>query len=313
MKNYWQLREDLTAAQRKYLSREYDVKGFSPEEERAFLKVTKGKRDANGVPDFTGVTLCDIVSLNVDDFGLVLDTAGGGNWSARGDEFTYSDYKIRGWYPFTGIAHRIYDALDKAFGDALMGAGKSSVIDIFRQMKSCPNRGDWARYEGGTLYRGKRISWKQFSRMPWKIVNGQLQCTSTYQSKLAMQSWTIDPKVAYDFAAGHEGAMSGKDLRMDEFWDDDTGDFIRYSRDIVGFLPTVIQAVVPAKDCFLNPVLLDRLQRKLGHGLLKEKEVLRISTAPIRAQFTVTKKMLRMVTNNDDEVDHIFNLVLKRK
>lgn len=313
MKNYWQLREDITASQKTYLRREYDVKGFGSADEKLFLKVTKGKRDANGVPDFTGVTLCDVVALNVDDFGGLIEIMHGENYSRDTEEFVYSDYKIRGWYPFRGIVENLGNVFDRAFGDALMGAGKSEVVNIFRSMKACANRGDWARFDGGTLYRGKRISWKQFSGMPWQVIDDRLECTATYQSKLAMQSWTVNPKVASKFAAGREGAMAQQDLYIPRIYNNNTGDFLGYGRDIKGFLPVIIQANVPAKDCFLNPKLLDKFQRKIGHGYLKEEEVLRISTEPIRAKFIVGKGMLKSVTEYGDEIKHIFDIVKKRK
>lgn len=314
MKNYWQLLEDLTAAQRKYLSREYDITGFAPAEEKLFLKVTKGKRDANGVPDFTGVTLCDIVSLDVNDFGELLQLLGDeSTLSIRGDNFITSDYKIRGWYTFLGIVEKLYAAFDKAFGDALHGRGKSEIIDVFRQMKACKTQGDWARYPGGELYRGKRIGWEKFRKMPWRIVDGKLQCVGVYQSKLAMQSWTTDQKIGVQFSSGHEGALAGEDLDVEELFDKDDN-FIGFSKsNIGGFVPVLITANIPGKDCFLNPALLNTLQRKIGHGGLNEKEVLRISTEPIRAQFTVTKEMLRRVIYQKDAIDHIFNLVSKRK
>lgn len=313
MKNYWQLREDITAAQKTYLRREYNVKGFNAAEEKLFLKVTKGKRDVNGVPDFTGVTLCDVVALNVDDFGDLIQIIHEEGYSRDTEDFVHSDYKIKGWYPFQGIVENLGSVFDRAFGDALMGAGKSEVVNVFRSMKACANRGDWARFEGGTLYRGKRISWKQFSGMPWRVVGNQLECTATYQSKLAMQSWTVNPKIANKFAAGRDGAMADQDLVIPQFYNDDTGEFVRYGRDITGFLPVIIQAIVPAKDCFLNPKLLDKLQRKIGHGYLKEEEVLRLSSEPIRAKFIVSKGMLKAVTENDSEIKHIFDIVKKRK
>lgn len=314
MKNYWQLREDITAGQKTYLRREYDVKGFNPADEKLFLKVTKGKRDANGIPDFTGVTLCDMVALNVDDFGGLIQIIHEFKGYSRDTEnFLHSDYKIKGWYPFQRMVENLGRVFDLAFGDALMGAGKSEVINVFRSMKACANRGDWARFQGGTLYRGKRISWKQFSGMPWRVVGNTLECAATYQSKLAMQSWTTNPKIASKFASGDEGAMADQDLVIPQIYNYDTGEFIRYGKDITGFLPVIIQANVPAKDCFLNPKLIDKLQRKIGHGYLKEEEVLRLSTEPIRAKFIVGKGMLKAVTEDDSEIQHIFDIVKKRK
>ena len=311
MKNYWQLREDLTAAQKINLKREYDVKGFHPTDEKIFLKVSKGKRDANGIPDFTGVTFCDLISLNLEDFCRMLFATGGSK--RQTDDFVwYSDYKIRGWHPLFKMTERIKEMFGEAFGDSLMGGGKSSVVQFFRDIQACSNRGDWARFAGGTLYRGKRISWDKFKSMPWRLVGKNLECVATYQSKLAMQSWTIDPKVAKNFAAGAEGAMSDMDLEIPRTWSD-TKDEEVYGRNITGFLPVIIQATVPAKDCVFNPHMLKQVQRTIDYAELNEKEVLRVSTEPIRAKFTVTREMLETVTNNNDEIDHIFNMIGKRK
>jgi hypothetical protein len=307
MKNYWQLREDLTAAQKINLKREYDAKGFHPTDEKILLKVSKGKRDANGIPDFTGVTFCDLISLNLEDFCQMLFATSGSK--RQSDDFiSYSGYKIRGWYPLQGMTERITDMFGKAFGDSLMGGGKSSVVQFFRDIQACPNRGDWARFAGGTLYRGKRISWGKFKSMPWRLVGKNLECVATYQSKLAMQSWTIDPKVAKDFATGAEGAMSSMDLQITSSWDDTKYQEV-YGRNITGFLPVIIQATVPAKDCLFNPRMLKQVQRTIGYADLNEKEVLRVSTEPIQAKFTVTREMLETSTENDDQIDHIFNII----
>ena len=311
MKNYWQLREDLTAAQKINLKREYDVKGFHPTDEKILLKVSKGKRDANGIPDFTGVTFCDLISLNLQDFCRMLFATGGSK--RQTDDFVnYSDYKVRGWYALTGMAERIREAFGDAFGDVLMGGGKSSVVQVFRDIKACSTRGDWARFSGGILYRGKRISWGKFKSMPWRVVGKNLECTAIYQSKLAMQSWTIDLKVAKKFAAGGEGAMSDMDLEIPTSWSDAREEEV-YGRNITGFLPVIIQANIPAKDCMFNPYMIDKIQRAIEYGGLNEKEVLRVSTEPIRAKFTVTREMLELVTENDEQIDHIFNIIGKRK
>jgi hypothetical protein len=193
-----------------------------------------------------------------------------------------------------------------------MGGGKSSVVQVFRDIKACSTRGDWARFSGGILYRGKRISWGRFKSMPWRVVGKNLECTAIYQSKLAMQSWTIDLKVAKKFAAGNEGAMSDMDLEIPTGWSDAREEEI-YGRNITGFLPVIIQANIPAKDCVFNPHMIDKIQRAIEYGELNEKEVLRVSTEPIRAKFTVTREMLETVTHNDEQIDHIFNIIGKRK
>ena len=314
MKNYWQLREDLTAAQKKTLKSDYDITGFNPKDEKLLLKINKGKRDENGVPDLTGITLCDIVSLNTDDFRYLLRHVGSGFFSRQSDDFIMSGYKVRGWYTFDGMLDKIREVFGQAFGDELMGSGKSEVVHVFRNIKSCSTRGDWARFAGGTLYRGKKISWKKFKQMPWRVSSGgrQLECTATYQSKLAMQSWTTDLITARSFASGHEGAMSGLDLEIPERWDD-RADKEVYGKDITGFLPVIIQAVIPAKDCLFNPNTLDKIQKAIDMGGLNEKEVLRVSTEPIKAKFFVTRQMLEYSTVNDEQVDHIFNIISKRK
>jgi hypothetical protein len=317
MKDYWYLREDLTAAQKIKLKREYDFggygAGFHPDDEKILLKVSKGKRDENGIPDFTGVTFCDLISLNLQDFCQMLKATDGEGSKRQTDHFVnYSDYKVRGWYTLTGMTDRIRQAFEDAFGDSLMGGGKSSVVQFFRDIQACSNRGNWARFAGGTLYRGKRISWDKFKSMPWRLVGKNLECTAIYQSKLAMQSWTIDPKVAKNFAAGGEGAMNGMDLEIPTTWSDARDEEV-YGRNITGFLPVIIQATVPAKDCVFNPHMLSQVQRVIGYGGLNEKEVLRVSTEPIRAKFTVTREMLKLVTEADEQIDHIFNMIGKRK
>jgi hypothetical protein len=313
-KDWWTLREDLTAAQRKNLEQEWDTKGFSPGLEKLLLKVTKGNKDKNGVPDFSKTTLCDIVSLNLEDFGNLLQTISDANYTERDEEFIHSDYQIRGWNAFENKVNDIQDAFDKAFGDALMGGSKSSVINIFRAMQSCSNKGDWATPVSGSLYRGKKISWEQFKKMPWRFVSGNevLKCTATYQSKLAMQSWTTDPKVALNFS-GTQGAQSHYDLNVPELYTDTDGLSLTYGKNITGFLPVVIEANVPMKDRFLNPNLINTLQKKIGHAGLREKEVLRLSTEPIKATFTVTKSMLEKVVEEKGQVEHIFNIIKNRK
>jgi hypothetical protein len=239
-------------------------------------------------------------------------TDGEGSKEQTDNFVNYSDYKVRGWNALTGMTDRIRQAFEDAFGDVLMGGGKSSVVQVFRDIKACSTRGDWARFSGGILYRGKRISWDKFKSMPWRLVGKNLECTAIYQSKLAMQSWTIDPKVAKKFAAGNEGAMSDMDLEIPTGWSDAREEEV-YGRNITGFLPVIIQANIPAKDCMFNPYMIDKIQAALGHHGLNEKEVLRVSTEPIRAKFTVTRGMLETVTHNDEQIDHIFNIIGKRK
>lgn len=312
-KDWWTLREDLTTAQKKYLDKEWDTVGFSDTVGRLLRKVTKDT-DKNGVLDFSKTTLCDIVSLNVADFGNLLNLISDGVSHPSDLNFFESGYPIRGWNAFENKVNDIKDAFDKAFGDALMGEGKSSVIKIFRAMQSCPNKGDWATPVSGPLYRGKKISWEQFKKMPWRFVSGNevLKCTATYQSKLAMQSWTTDVKVAMQFSA-FQGAQSHYDLNVPEIFWGPEAEFSRYGKNITGFVPVVIEANVPMKDRFLNPNLINKLQNKIGHEGLREKEVLRLSTEPIKATFTVTKSMLEKVVEEKGQVEHIFNIIKNRK
>lgn len=312
MKDYWYLREDLTAAQKIKLKRDYDFAGPHPTDEKLFLKVTRGKRDANGVPDFSGVTFCDLISLNLKDFCDILIITDD-NLRQQTDNFmNYSDYRVRGWYTFLGMVNKIREAFRDAFGDIYMGGGKSEIVQVFRDIKACSTRGDWARFAGGTLLRGKRISWDKFKSMPWRLVGKNLECTATYQSKLAMQSWTIDPKVAMRFSAGDEGGMGGMDLEIPTGWSDAIDKKV-YGRNITGFVPVIIQANIPAKDCVFNPHTINQIQRAIDYSGLNEKEVLRVSTEPIRAKFTVTREMLRKVTDSNDQINHIFNIIGKSK
>ena len=136
-----------------------------------FRKITGGKTDSKGNPDLTGVTLCDLFKLSLKDFGNTLCLFGQAPgreqsawWGDVSDVHTNMLWRtnFKGYYRAESIMMRLRFSYGMAFGDELVQNGKSEVIGMYRQIKDCKDRAAWAKGTGGTLYRGKQISWKQF-------------------------------------------------------------------------------------------------------------------------------------------------------
>ena len=260
-----------------------------------FRKITGGKTDSKGNPDLTGVTLCDLFKLSLKDFGNTLCLFGQAPgreqsawWGDVSDVHTNMLWRtnFKGYYRAESIMMRLRFSYGMAFGDELVQNGKSEVIGMYRQIKDCKDRAAWAKGTGGTLYRGKQISWKQFKAMKWKPEGKNLVATGTYKSKYGMQSWTTRKDIAKQFG---EGLQTGVFPELNfSTWLDKDG---KRNKEVTGgTVAVVIQATIPSKDCVFTPAASNYLNRVLAiggdAGDFKEWEVLRVSTEPVKVKFT---------------------------
>ena len=260
-----------------------------------FRKITGGKTDSKGNPDLTGVTLCDLFKLSLKDFGNTLCLFGQAPgreqsawWGDVSDVHTNMLWRtnFKGYYRAESIMMRLRFSYGMAFGDELVQNGKSEVIGMYRQIKDCKDRAAWAKGTGGTLYRGKQISWKQFKAMKWKPEGKNLVATGTYKSKYGMQSWTTRKDIAKQFG---EGLQTGVFPELNfSTWLDKDG---KRNKEVTGgTVAVVIQATIPSKDCVFTPAASNYLNRVLeiggDAGDFKEWEVLRVSTEPVKVKFT---------------------------
>ena len=260
-----------------------------------FRKITGGKTDSKGNPDLTGITLCDLFKLSLKDFGNTLCLFGQAPgreqsawWGDVSDVHTNMLWRtnFKGYYRAESIMMRLRFSYGMAFGDELVQNGKSEVIGMYRQIKDCKDRAAWAKGTGGTLYRGKQISWKQFKAMKWKPEGKNLVATGTYKSKYGMQSWTTRKDIAKQFG---EGLQTGVFPELNfSTWLDKDG---KRNKEVTGgTVAVVIQATIPSKDCVFTPAASNYLNRVLAiggdSGDFKEWEVLRVSTEPVKVKFT---------------------------
>jgi hypothetical protein len=183
---------------------------FDPEDKKIFTKLSKGKKDNLGFPNFSGVTICDFVSLSLDDMVYVID--------GLKDSYLWNDntkelldaWILDGMKTLESVAVKIDTAFNDWFGSDLMGRGKASVLGVFKAIQACPTRGDWTKADfKGTLYRGKTMSWDKLKELRWKRVGNDLHAEGIYQSRLGAQSWTRSIAVAKNFARGAGSGGSG--------------------------------------------------------------------------------------------------------
>lgn len=146
------------------------------------------------------------------------------------------------------------------------GFDKSKFIARLKKtIDGCPNRGAWTYYTG-KVYRGvfKDIDGANLKLEP-NIVKFSMSNdgfkesvvgTATYVSKYDMQSWTIEPRVAFSFAEKGVGARGYKP----------SGAAVK--------LPMMMETNLTKDDSFMNP----SWSGTLSFG---EKEVVRLSNKPI--------------------------------
>lgn len=292
---FTQLSEAQTADQKRYLKREYDLNPIPSADERLLLTVANGKTDKYGIPDFSGVTLCDLVKLPLDAFIKMLSLAPD---QRGGDKMQFSRViqNLMTWnvgaYPLKG-RDRLNDLLDKvcstlgeAYGDEAMGGSKARIAELYKQILACPNRADWTKHPGGVLYRGKSMSWDKLVAMRWKRVGDRLEADGVYQSRLAAQSWSTSITIAKEFARGMGGSEEpGLDVNVS--WN-----YEKVGK-ISGRLPVIIQANIPGKQCIFNPAASYRLGKFTADLDAKEWEVVRVSQDPVKAKFIILIKDLK--------------------
>ena len=260
-----------------------------------FSKITGGKTDSKGNPDLTGITLCDLFKLSLKDFGNAMCMFGQAPgreqsawWGDVSDVHTNILWRtnFKGYYRAESIMMRLRFSYGMAFGDELLQNGKSEVIGMYRQIKDCKDRAAWAKGTGGTLYRGKQISWKQFKAMKWKPEGKNLVATGSYKSKYGMQSWTTRRDIAKQFG---EGLQTG--VFPELIFKKQVGKDGNMSKEVIGgTVAVVMEASIPSKDCVFTPAASNYLNRVLAiggdSGDFKEWEVLRVSTEPVKVKFT---------------------------
>lgn len=359
MKDYWQLRKDLKAVvkedslndiaryfnattkqsssssktPKKSSSSYKDKDDDSPKlkdykldsyDNKLFLKITKGKKDKDGLPDFSNVTMCDIISLPYDEMAyvrlgfpwedaMVIDAEWGEN-----TKYFLEDWKLNGWSKFEAVVLKLNDAFQDWFGSNLMGRGKSSVLEVFKAIRDCPTRANWTIPNfSGTVYRGKTIPWDKAKQMKWKQVGSELHAEGIYQSRLGAQSWTTDISVAKSFArnstigdANASGSVEGR-IQISGI---SGGDIPSVgSTKISGWIPVVVSAAVPKQECILNAQSSKKIGETAGLGVY-EREVIRVSNTPIKAKFIITKESLRgAVRHEDSVVEYIYKTLLGKK
>jgi hypothetical protein len=333
MKNYWQLREELKCSSKSVNESLNDLAyhqsskpkklnpsdfRFDPEDKKIFTKLSKGKKDNLGFPNFSGVTVCDFVSLPIDDIIHVIDGLkeyGSYEW---GDDTTdlLNAWDLDGMKTLESVAVKIETAFDDWFGSDLIGRGKASVLGVFKAIQACSTRGDWTKADfKGTLYRGKTMSWDKLKELKWKRVGDDLHAEGIYQSRLGAQSWTRSIAVAKNFArsAGNPQASGSPEaelhisgISLGVMPKPGTGK-------VSGSAPVIVSAEVPKEQCMLSERASRKLAARAGIGS-SEEEVIRVSNASIKAKFILTKGILRLAVRNDTEaVAYIYKTLLREK
>jgi len=288
---------------------------FDPEDEKIFTKLSKGKKDNLGFPNFSGVTVCDFVSLPIDDMVYVID--------GLKDSYEFCDdtydllnaWDLDGMKTLESVANKIDTAFDDWFGSDLMGRGKASVLGVFKAIQACSTRGDWTKADfKGTLYRGKTMSWDKLKELRWKRVGGDLHAEGIYQSRLGAQSWTRSIAVAKNFArrAGSDASGSPEaELHISGI----SGGVMPKpgTAKVSGSAPVIVSAEVPKEQCMLSERASRKLAARAGIGS-SEEEVIRVSNAPIKAKFILTKGTLSSAVRDDTEaVAYIYKTLLREK
>lgn len=288
---------------------------FDPEDKKIFTKLSKGKKDNLGFPNFSGVTICDFVSLSLDDMVYVID--------GLKDSYLWNDntkelldaWILDGMKTLESVAVKIETAFNDWFGSDLMGRGKASVLGVFKAIQACPTRGDWTKADfKGTLYRGKTMSWDKLKELKWKRVGNDLHAEGIYQSRLGAQSWTRSIAVAKNFARGAGSGGSGSpeaELHISGI----SGGVMPKpgTGKVSGSAPVIVSAEVPIEQRMLSERASRKIAARAGIGS-SEEEVIRVSNAPIKAKFILTKGTLVSAVRNDSEaVAYIYKTLLREK
>ena len=331
MKNYWQLREELKCSSKSVNESINDLAyyqsskpkklnasdfRFDPEDKKIFTKLSKGKKDNLGFPNFSGVTVCDFVSLPIDDMVYVID---GLKDSYEWNRDTYdllNAWDLDGMKTLESVADKIDTAFDDWFGSDLMGRGKASVLGVFKAIQACSTRGDWTKADfKGTLYRGKTMSWDKLKELRWKRVGGDLHAEGIYQSRLGAQSWTRSIDVAKRFArsAGNSEASGSPEAEL--HISGISGGVMPKpgTGKVSGSAPVIVSAEVPKEQCMLSERASRKLAARAGIGS-SEEEVIRVSNASIKAKFILTKGTLSSAVRDDNKaVAYIYKTLLREK
>jgi hypothetical protein len=287
---------------------------FDPEDKKIFTKLSKGKKDNLGFPNFSGVTICDLVSLPLDDMLVVFEGVLDDFWSDDTREL-FDAWDLDGMKTLESVAEKIDTAFKDWFGSGLMGRGKESVLGVFRAIQACSTRADWTKPDfKGSLYRGKTMSWDKLKELKWKRVGGDLYAEGIYQSRLGAQSWTRSIAVAKNFARNAGTAGSGSpeaELHISGI----SGGVMPKpgTAKVSGSAPVIVSAEVPKEQCMLSERASRQLSREAGIGDY-EQEVIRVSNAPIKAKFILTKGTLSSAVRADSEaVAYIYKTLLREK
>jgi hypothetical protein len=291
---------------------------FDPEDEKIFTKLSKGKKDNLGFPNFSGVTVCDFVSLPIDDMIHVIDGLkeyGGYEW---GDDTTdlLNAWGLDGMKTLESVADKIDTAFNDWFGSSLMGRGKASVLEVFKAIQACSTRADWTKADfKGTLYRGKTMSWDKLKELRWKQVGNDLHAEGIYQSRFGAQSWTRNIFVAKNFArsAGNSEASGSPEAEL-HISGISGGEYPKPGiAKVTGWAPVIVSVAVPKEQCMLSKRASIKFALRAGIGS-GEEEVIRVSNAPIKAKFILTKGTLSSAVRDDTEaVAYIYKTLLREK
>jgi len=289
---------------------------FDPEDKKIFTKLSKGKKDNLGFPNFSGVTICDFVSLPIDDMVYVID--------GLKDSYLWNDntqdlldgWDLDGFKTLESVAEKIDTAFDDWFGSDLMGRGKASVLGVFKAIQACPTRADWTKADfKGSLYRGKTMSWDKLKELRWKRVGNDLHAEGIYQSRLGAQSWTRSIAVAKNFARSAGNADASGSLEAELHISGISGGVMPKpgTAKVSGWAPVIVSAEVPKEQCMLSERASRKMAARAGIGS-SEEEVIRVSNAPIKAKFILTKGTLSSAVRDDNEaVAYIYKTLLREK
>jgi hypothetical protein len=289
---------------------------FDPEDKKIFTKLSKGKKDNLGFPNFSGVTICDFVSLSLDDMVYVID--------GLKDSYLWNDntkelldaWILDGMKTLESVAVKIETAFNDWFGSDLMGRGKASVLGVFKAIQACPTRGDWTKADfKGTLYRGKTMSWDKLKELRWKRVGNDLHAEGIYQSRLGAQSWTRSIAVAKNFARSAGNSQASGSPEAELHISGISGGVMPKpgTGKVSGSAPVIVSAEVPIEQRMLSERASRKIAARAGIGS-SEEEVIRVSNAPIKAKFILTKGTLVSAVRNDSEaVAYIYKTLLREK
>jgi hypothetical protein len=164
------------------------------------------------------------------------------------------------------------------------------------------------------------MSWDKLKELRWKRVGGDLHAEGIYQSRLGAQSWTRSIAVAKNFARNAGTNASGSpeaELHISGI----SGGVMPKpgTAKVSGSAPVIVSAEVPKEQCMLSQRASRQLSREAGIGDY-EQEVIRVSNAPIKAKFILTKGTLVSAVRDDTEsvadteaVAYIYKTLLREK